>query len=150
MWVRFFPIIPHILSIERYHWLSLIKRLKILQRGVQWKQGVVIYLTWYTSLLYDTTPIHCPPLPLHPPVMSIQQYYISSPPGISVPVPRKTSEAKAAPGRRGGQGSGKCMLLVCFSESYTVAHWLSGAPVGDRGIRLHGLCRAGASADGNN
>ena len=37
------------------------------QRGVQWKQGVVIYMTLYTSLLYNTTPIHCTPLPLHPP-----------------------------------------------------------------------------------
>ena len=29
------------------------------QRGVQWKQGVVIHMTLYTSLLYNTTPIHC-------------------------------------------------------------------------------------------
>ena len=35
---------------------------EIHQRGVQWKQGVVISMTSYTSLLYDTTP-H----PLHPP-----------------------------------------------------------------------------------
>ena len=28
----------------------------------------------YTSLLYDTTPIHCTPLPLHPPVMNTQTY----------------------------------------------------------------------------
>ena len=40
------------------------------QRGVQRKQGVVIYMTLYTSLLYNTTPIHCTPLPLHPPVMN--------------------------------------------------------------------------------
>ena len=46
--------------------------LYILQRGVQWKQGVVIYMTLCTSLLYDTTPIHCTPLPLHPPVMNTQ------------------------------------------------------------------------------
>ena len=26
----------------------------------------------YTSLLYNTTPIHCTPLPLHPPVMNTQ------------------------------------------------------------------------------
>ena len=32
------------------------------QRGVQRKQGVVIYMTLYTSLLYNTTPIHCTPL----------------------------------------------------------------------------------------
>ena len=44
--------------------------LYIPQREVQWKQGVVIYTMLYTSLLYDTTPIHCTPLPLHPPVMN--------------------------------------------------------------------------------
>ena len=37
--------------------------LKIHQRGVQWKQGVVIYMMLYVSLLYDTTPIHCTPPP---------------------------------------------------------------------------------------
>ena len=47
--------------------------IKIHQRGVQWKQAVVIYMMLYTSLLYDTTPIHCTPLPLHPPVMHTQQ-----------------------------------------------------------------------------
>ena len=46
--------------------------LKIQQRGVQWKQGVVIYMALYTSLLYNTAPIHCTPLPLHPPLQSIQ------------------------------------------------------------------------------
>ena len=46
--------------------------IKIQQRGVQWKQGVVIYIILYTSLLYDTTPIHCTTLPLHPPVMNTQ------------------------------------------------------------------------------
>ena len=35
---------------------------KIHQRGVQWKQGVVICMMLYTSLLYHTTPIHCTPL----------------------------------------------------------------------------------------
>ena len=43
---------------------------KIHQRGVQWKQGVVMYMMLCTSLLYDTTPIHCTPLPLHPPLMN--------------------------------------------------------------------------------
>ena len=42
------------------------------QRGVQWKQGVVIHIMLYTSLWY-TTPIHCTPLRLHPPVMNTQQ-----------------------------------------------------------------------------
>ena len=40
------------------------------QRGVQWKQGVVIYMMLYTSLLHNTTPIRCTPLRLHPPVMN--------------------------------------------------------------------------------
>ena len=51
---------------------KLAERFYIPQRGVQWKQGVVIYLTLYASLLYNTTPIHCTPDPLHPPLQSIQ------------------------------------------------------------------------------
>ena len=43
----------------------------ILQRGVQWKQGVVNYMMLYTILLYNTTPIHRTPDPLHPPLQSI-------------------------------------------------------------------------------
>ena len=39
---------------------------------MQWKQGAVICTVSYTSLLYDTTPIHCTPLPLHPPLMNTQ------------------------------------------------------------------------------
>ena len=39
------------------------KRIKIQQRGVHWKQGVVIHMMLYTSLLYNTTPIHCTPPP---------------------------------------------------------------------------------------
>ena len=49
------------------------QRFYIPQRGVQWKQGVVIDMTLYTSLLYKTTPIHCTPYPLHPPLQSIQR-----------------------------------------------------------------------------
>ena len=45
---------------------------KIHQRGVQWKQGVVIYMTLYTSLIHKTIPIHCTPLALHPPLMNTQ------------------------------------------------------------------------------
>ena len=41
------------------------QRFYIPQRGVQWKQGVVIYMMLHTSLSYNTTPIHCTPLPLH-------------------------------------------------------------------------------------
>ena len=50
----------------------------ILQRGVQWKQGVVVWMVLYASLLYNTTSIHCTPLRLHPPLQSIQpkaRYY---------------------------------------------------------------------------
>ena len=36
---------------------------KIHQRGVQWKQAVVICMMLYTSLLYNTTPRHCTPPP---------------------------------------------------------------------------------------
>ena len=50
--------------------LSCPTKIYIPQRGVQWKQGVVIYMMLYTSLLYDTTPIHCTNLRLHPPVMN--------------------------------------------------------------------------------
>ena len=63
------------------------------QRGVQWKQGVVIYMTLYTSLLHNTTPIHCTPLRLHPPLQSIQ-HASDSPPGCRhsflAPPPLKT------------------------------------------------------------
>ena len=55
-------------------WHSIVQHsiaLYIPQRGVQWKQGVVIYMTLYASLLYNTTPIHCTPDPLHPPLLSI-------------------------------------------------------------------------------
>ena len=45
--------------------------LYILQRGVQWKQGVVNCMVLYIILLYSTTPIHCTPDPLHPPLQSI-------------------------------------------------------------------------------
>ena len=48
-------------------------RLKIHQRGVQWKKGVVICMLLYTTLSYNTTPIRCTPLPLHPPVMNTQR-----------------------------------------------------------------------------
>ena len=48
------------------------RRFKIHQRGVQWKQGVVICMVLYTSFLYNTTPIHCNPLPLHPPLRNAE------------------------------------------------------------------------------
>ena len=57
----------------------------ILQRGVQWKQGVVICMVLYTILLYDTTPIHCTPLRLHPPLMNIQRG-CAAPPGHEMAV----------------------------------------------------------------
>ena len=46
--------------------------LSIFIKGVQWKQGVVIYMLLSTTLLYNTTPIRCTPLPLQPPVMNTQ------------------------------------------------------------------------------
>ena len=42
------------------------RSIKIHQRGMQWKQGVVI-------LLYNTTPIRYTALPLHPPVRNTQK-----------------------------------------------------------------------------
>ena len=49
---------------------SCLRAFKIHKRGVQWKQGVGIYMMLCTSLLHTTTPIHCTPLPLHPTVMN--------------------------------------------------------------------------------
>ena len=40
--------------------------------GVQWKQGVMIYMMLYASLSYNFTPIHCTRFPLHPSVMNTQ------------------------------------------------------------------------------
>ena len=64
-------------------------RLYILQRGVQWKQDVVIRMLLYTILLYNTSPIHCTPLPLHPPLMNTQGS-----------APRATSCGRSAPRRQ--------------------------------------------------
>ena len=63
-----------ILKLLAFEWGSLWKAttIKIHQRGVQRKQGVVIRMMLYTSLLYTSTPIHCTPLPLHPPVLNTQ------------------------------------------------------------------------------
>ena len=44
--------------------------IKIHQRGVQWKQGVVMYMMLYTGSLHNTTFIQFTPIPLHPPVMN--------------------------------------------------------------------------------
>ena len=49
------------------------QRVKIHQRGVQWKQDVVISVLLYTSLLNNTTPIRSTPLSLHPPVMNTER-----------------------------------------------------------------------------
>ena len=49
------------------------QRIKIHQRGVQWKQGVVIYMMLFISLFYNATPIHCTLLRLHPPLMNTQR-----------------------------------------------------------------------------
>ena len=52
--------------------LAKTRSFEIHQRGVQWKQGVVVYIILYIIFLYDTTPIHCTPLRLHPPLMKTQ------------------------------------------------------------------------------
>ena len=43
---------------------------RFIKGGVQWKQGVVVYIIVYAVLLCSTTPIHCTPLRLHPPLMN--------------------------------------------------------------------------------
>ena len=53
----------------RHKMYSPFGKRQILQKEVQWKPGVVICMV-YTSLLYDTAPIHCTPLRLHPPLMN--------------------------------------------------------------------------------
>ena len=68
--------------------------IKIHQRGVQWNQGVVICMMLYTCLLCNTTPIHCTPLPLHPPVMNTR--ISSGPRSLDKKV---TATAKAAASR---------------------------------------------------
>ena len=45
---------------------------KIHRWGVQWKQGVVVYIILHIVLLHNATPIHCTPLPLHFPLMNTQ------------------------------------------------------------------------------
>ena len=57
-------------------------KVKIHQRGVQWKQGVVVHNILQAVLLYVTTPIHCTPLPLHPPLMNTHKGKV--PPSVSV------------------------------------------------------------------
>ena len=61
------------ISMMNYRLAQVSARDYILQRGVQWKQGVVIRMLLYTIVLYNTTPIHCTPLRLHPPVMNARQ-----------------------------------------------------------------------------
>ena len=55
-----FPSELRALQAQKWHF-------KIHQRGVQWKQGVVVHIILWAVLIYDTTPIHCTPLRLHPP-----------------------------------------------------------------------------------
>ena len=64
---------------------------RFIKGGVQRKQGVVIYMVLYIVLLYNTTPIHCTPLRLHPPLMNthvrgLSKYgqYSGSPSPVSV------------------------------------------------------------------
>ena len=69
---------------------------------MQWKQGVVVYIILQAVLLYNTTPIHCTPLPLHPPVMDTRR-----------------SEAKddPRPGRARQQRLGSVRFRFSFSVS---------------------------------
>ena len=72
--------------------------IKIHQRRVQWKQGVVIYVMLCASLLSNPTPIHCIPLPLHPPVMNTQ--VIGSAVGIAkTQASSRTTLGSRKPGR---------------------------------------------------
>ena len=50
-------------------------KVKIQQRGVQWKQGVVIRMMLYASLLYDTTPHPLHPPPTAPPCNAYPKMY---------------------------------------------------------------------------
>ena len=50
----------------------LFELIYIPQRGVQWKQGVVIYMMLYTSLLYILPPSTAPPSHCTPTVMNTQ------------------------------------------------------------------------------
>ena len=84
---------------------SVSPRLKIHQRGVQWKQGVVTCMVLCTSLLYNTTPIHCTPLPLHPPVMNTQRLADPQYRGSRIPCPNTWSCALSP---------GKSILLRIF------------------------------------
>ena len=69
---------------------------KIHQNGVQWKQGVVIYMMSGTSLLYNATPIYCTPLPLHPPVMNTQMSLVLPARPADRPSARRESGTSAA------------------------------------------------------
>ena len=84
----------------RSHALSTSSRLRVRalyipQRRVQWKQGVVLYMMLCTLLLYDTTPIHCTPLPLHPPVMNTQARPTSAGSSRGHQTPKRQLSARA-------------------------------------------------------
>ena len=44
----------------------VLRTVYVLQRGVRWKQGVVVYILSRAVLLFNNTPIHRTPLPTHP------------------------------------------------------------------------------------
>jgi len=46
--------------------------LKIQQRRVQWKEGVVMFSILHTLSLHNATPNHYTPIPLHPPLLNTQ------------------------------------------------------------------------------
>ena len=83
--------------------ISLCPRMsRFIKCGVQWKQGVVIYMMLYTSLLWNTTPIHCTPLPRHLPVMNTQD--------------------GATPGRCGATYYTLYMLHILYMRRYSVTY----------------------------
>ena len=70
-------IIMNVMSVDSIS-ISRSMSLTTHQRGVQWKQGVVMFTMLWAVLLYNATPIHCTPLRLQPPCdeYPVLYYYI--------------------------------------------------------------------------
>ena len=82
---------------------TIFPELKLHQRGVQWKQGVVIYVMLCTSLSYNTTPIHCTPLPLHPPLRNVDERKPGLPSRVCRTQAEHDAERNAAFGERNAE-----------------------------------------------
>ena len=90
---------------------------RLIKGGVQWKQGVVIYMMSHTSLLYDTIPIHCTLLPLHPPLPSIQFPRLSAysmAPAVAAGETR--AFARRMPATSSSQGGSMCVYIYIYIE----------------------------------